>query len=27
VDIFVDNLERYVAGRPLRNIVDKSAGY
>jgi len=27
VDIFVENLERFVAGQPLRNIVDKSAGY
>jgi phosphoglycerate dehydrogenase-like enzyme len=27
VDIFIDNLKRYVAGQPLRNIVDKSAGY
>ena len=27
VDIFVDNLRRYVAGEPLRNVVDKSAGY
>ncbi len=27
VDIFIDNLERYVAGKPLRNIVDKAAGY
>lgn len=27
VDIFVDNLTRFVAGAPLRNIVDKSAGY
>ena len=27
VDIFVDNLTRYVAGQPLRNVVDKSAGY
>lgn len=26
-DIFVDNLRRYVAGEPLRNIVDKAAGY
>ena len=26
-DIFVDNLQRYVAGRPLRNVVDKQAGY
>ncbi|WP_433697214.1 D-2-hydroxyacid dehydrogenase [Nocardiopsis sp. CA-288880] len=27
VDIFVDNLERHVQGRPLANVVDKSAGY
>ncbi len=27
VDIFIDNLTRYVAGQPLRNVVDKSAGY
>lgn len=27
VDIFVDNLERFVAGRPLHNLVDKLAGY
>ena len=27
VDIFIDNLQRYIAGQPLRNIVDKSAGY
>ncbi len=27
VEIFIDNLQRYVAGQPLRNIVDKSAGY
>jgi phosphoglycerate dehydrogenase-like enzyme len=27
IDIFVDNLRRYVAGEPLRNVVDKSAGY
>jgi phosphoglycerate dehydrogenase-like enzyme len=27
VDIFVDNLARFVAGEPLRNIVDKTAGY
>jgi phosphoglycerate dehydrogenase-like enzyme len=27
VQIFIDNLQRYVAGQPLRNIVDKSAGY
>ena len=27
VDIFVDNLARFVAGRPLVNVVDKEAGY
>jgi phosphoglycerate dehydrogenase-like enzyme len=27
VDIFVDNLQRYVSGQPLRNVVDKFAGY
>lgn len=27
VEIFVDNLKRFVAGEPLRNIVDKQAGY
>ena len=27
VEIFIDNLQRFVAGQPLRNIVDKSAGY
>ena len=27
IDIFVDNLKRYVAGQPLRNVVDKAAGY
>jgi phosphoglycerate dehydrogenase-like enzyme len=27
VDIFVDNLRRFAAGRPLVNIVDKRAGY
>src|SRR5579883_2406828 len=26
VDIFCDNLQRYVAGQPLRNVVDKKAG-
>jgi phosphoglycerate dehydrogenase-like enzyme len=26
-DIFIDNLERYFAGKPLRNVVDKPAGY
>ena len=25
--IFLDNLERYRAGKPLRNVVDKEAGY
>ena len=27
VEIFVDNLRRYTAGQPLRNVVDKEAGY
>jgi phosphoglycerate dehydrogenase-like enzyme len=27
VDVFVDNLARFVAGEPLRNVVDKRAGY
>ncbi|HET8632008.1 MAG TPA: D-2-hydroxyacid dehydrogenase [Thermomicrobiales bacterium] len=27
VDIFVENLRRYRAGRPLVNIIDKQAGY
>jgi phosphoglycerate dehydrogenase-like enzyme len=27
VDIFVDNLARFVAGEQLRNVVDKTAGY
>lgn len=27
VEIFIDNLQRYTTGKPLRNIVDKSAGY
>ncbi len=26
-EIFLDNLRRYVAGEPLRNVVDKQAGY
>jgi len=25
--IFLDNLRRYQAGKPLRNVVDKAAGY
>jgi phosphoglycerate dehydrogenase-like enzyme len=27
MDIFIDNLERYVKGEPLRNVVDKQRGY
>ena len=27
VDIFVDNLHRFLAGQPLHNVVDKQAGY
>jgi D-2-hydroxyacid dehydrogenase (NADP+) len=27
VDIFIDNLNRFAAGEPLRNQVDKHAGY
>ncbi len=27
VDLFVDNLERFAADRPLRNVVDKRLGY
>lgn len=27
LDLFLDNWRRYVAGQPLRNIVDKQAGY
>ncbi len=27
VDLFVDNLARYRAGQPLRNVVDKKFGY
>jgi phosphoglycerate dehydrogenase-like enzyme len=27
LDIFFDNLRRYLAGRPLRNVVDPSQGY
>lgn len=26
-DVFVDNFHRWVAGRPLRNVVDKGLGY
>jgi phosphoglycerate dehydrogenase-like enzyme len=27
LDLFLDNWARFAAGRPLRNVVDKSAGY
>lgn len=27
IDIFVENLRRYLAGQPLVNVVDKEAGY
>ena len=27
LDLFLDNWRRYVAGEPLRNLVDKQAGY
>jgi hypothetical protein len=27
VEILADNLRRYMAGEPLRNVVDKPAGY
>jgi phosphoglycerate dehydrogenase-like enzyme len=27
VELFLDNLQRYQAGKPLRNVVDKLAGY
>lgn len=27
VELFVENLERYLTGRPLRNVVDKGRGY
>jgi glyoxylate/hydroxypyruvate reductase len=26
-DLFCDNLERFLAGRPLRNVYDRAAGY
>ena len=26
-DLFLENLERYVAGRPLLNLADRSRGY
>ena len=27
VELFVENLERYLIGRPLRGVVDKRRGY
>ena len=27
VDLFVDNLRRYLDGRPLRNVYDRDRGY
>src|SRR5690606_31366156 len=27
IDIFIDNLQRYLDGRPLRNLVDRQLGY
>lgn len=27
VDVFGDNLERFLSGRPLRNVIDKRKGY
>jgi hypothetical protein len=27
LDLFVDNLDRFASGRPLRNTVDLEAGY
>ena len=27
LEVFLDNLTRYVARRPLRNVVDKELGY
>jgi len=27
VEIFIDNLRRYMVGEPLRNVVDKETGY
>jgi len=27
VELFVENLDRYLTGRPLRNVVDKERGY
>jgi phosphoglycerate dehydrogenase-like enzyme len=27
IEVFLDNLTRYIAGRPLRNVVDRRRGY
>jgi hypothetical protein len=27
LDLFLDNWRRYISGEPLRNLVDKKAGY
>jgi phosphoglycerate dehydrogenase-like enzyme len=27
VDLFLDHLTRYCQGQPLKNVVDKQAGY
>ena len=27
VDIFLDNLDRFLAGRPLRNLYERDRGY
>jgi phosphoglycerate dehydrogenase-like enzyme len=27
IPLFLDNLRRYLAGEPLRNVVDKALGY
>jgi phosphoglycerate dehydrogenase-like enzyme len=26
-ELFTDNLQRWLAGRPLRNVYDRAAGY
>jgi phosphoglycerate dehydrogenase-like enzyme len=26
-DLFIDNLRRWLAGAPLRNVYDRAAGY
>jgi len=26
-EVFLDNLQRWCAGQPLRNVVDKAVGY